>query len=69
MRLDDLAVRFQEFTEGGERERKELMARLADVERLVEEQERVIKHLQSLVPLRDSGRIDWERGELSGLLM
>jgi len=65
MRLDDLAMRFQEFAEETERERKELIARLADVERLVEEQQQVIKNLQSLVPLRDSGRIDWERGELS----
>jgi len=67
VRLDELAARFQEFTEENERERKQLIARLADVERLVEEQQGVIKHLQSLVPLRNSGRIDWERGELNSL--
>ena len=64
MRLDELVARFQVFAEANEREQKELMARLADVERLVGEQEEVIKHLQSMIPLRDSGRIDWEPGEL-----
>jgi hypothetical protein len=65
VRLDELAARFQEFTEENERERKELIARLADVERQVEEQQQVIKHLQSLVPLRDSGMFGWEHGEWS----
>ena len=63
VRLDELVARFQEFTEENERERKELIARLADVERQVEEQQQVIKHLQSLVPLRDSGMFGWEHGE------
>lgn len=58
-------MRFQELAEGNEKERKELTTRLADVERLVEEQQQVIEYLQSLAPLRDTGRIDWERGELS----
>ena len=65
LRLDELAMRFQELAEGNEKERKELTTRLADVERLVEEQQQVIEYLQSLAPLRDTGRIDWERGELS----
>ena len=64
VRLDELAARFQVFVEENERERKELMARFADVERLVEQQQQVIKHLQSMLPLRDSGRIDWEPGEM-----
>lgn len=55
-------MRFQEFAEARERERKELTARLAGVERLVEQQQQVINCLQSLAPLRDPGRIDWERG-------
>ena len=62
-RLDELEMRFQEFAESKERERKELTVRLAGVERLIEEQQRVIKRLQSLAPLRDTDRIDWERGE------
>ena len=62
VRLDELAARFQEFAEENAREKKELLARLTDVERLVEEHRQIIKHLQSLVPLRDSGRFDWGRG-------
>jgi hypothetical protein len=65
LRLDELAMRFQEFTVENERERRELAARVGNLERLVEEQQQVIKRLQSLAPLRDSGRIDWERGELN----
>lgn len=64
MRLDELASRFQVFVEENEKEQKELVGRLADVERLVEEQQQVIKHLQSLLPFRDSGRVYWEPGEL-----
>lgn len=64
VRLDELAIKFEELAEENERERKELTARLADVERLVKEQQQVIKHLQSMVPLRNTGRIDWESGEL-----
>ena len=67
VRLDELIARFQEFTEENEREQKELTARLAAVERLVEQQQTVIKCLQSLVPLRDSGRIDLEHGELRSI--
>lgn len=62
-RLDELAMEFQEFAKENERERKEFVARLADVERLVEQQQQVIKQLEALVLLRDSERIDWERGE------
>lgn len=61
--LDELAAKFQEFTEENAREKKELIARLADVEHLVEEQRKVIKHLELLVPYKDSGRFDWGRGE------
>lgn len=61
-RLDELEMRFQEFAEASERERKELTARLADVERLAKEQQRIIK---CLAPVGDIGRIDLERGELS----
>lgn len=64
MRLDELTTRFQEFAEANERERKGLSTRLADLEHLVQEQQQVINYLQSLAPLRDSGRIDWERGRL-----
>jgi hypothetical protein len=60
-------MRFQELVEEHERERKELAERLADVERLVEDQQQVIEYLQSLAPLRENGRIDWERGELRPL--
>ena len=63
VRLDELAARFQELTEENERERKELVARLAGVECLVEEQRQVIKQLQSLLPFKDSGGFSWERGE------
>ena len=62
-RLDELAVKFQEFAEENKREKRELIARLVDVEGLVEEQRKIIKHLQLLVPLRDSGRLDWGCGE------
>ena len=65
VRLDELAARFQEFTEQNEREKKQLVARLTDLECLVDEQRQVIKDLQSLAPLGDSGRLSWERGELS----
>jgi hypothetical protein len=68
MRLDELAARFQVFVEENEREQKELMTKLADVERLVVAQQQVIKHLQSVLPLRDSGRIDWEPGELQSCI-
>lgn len=68
VRLDELAVKFQELAEENERERKELTTRLADVERLVREQQEVIRHLQSTLPLRDSGRIDWESGELQSFI-
>jgi hypothetical protein len=68
-RLEELEMRFQEFVEASERERRGLTARLADVERLVEEQQGVIKCLQSLVPVRDTGRIDWGHGELSPTTM
>lgn len=67
MRLDELAARFQEFAEENERERKELVRRVVDVERLVDEQQQVIKHLRSMLPLGSSGRIDWEPGELDSL--
>ena len=66
-RLDELEMRFQEFVEASERERKELTARLTGVERLVEEQRQVIRSLQSLSQLGDTGRIDWERGEMNPL--
>jgi len=67
VRLDELAIKFQEFSEENERERKELTARLADVERLVEQQQEVIKHLESMVSLRNTGRIEWAPGECSPL--
>ena len=60
-RLEELEVKFQELTEASERERKKFAARLASVERLVEEQEQVIR---ALAPFRDADRINWERGEL-----
>lgn len=64
-RLEELTVRFQEFTQENERERKELRGRLAAVERLVEEQRGIIKHMRLLAPpLRASDRTDWDRGEL-----
>ena len=65
VRLDELAARYQEFTEQSERERKQLVARLTDLECLVEEQRQVIKDLQSLAPLRGSTGLSWERGESS----
>jgi len=65
LRLDELAARYQEFTEQNERERKQLVARLTDLECLVEEQRQVIKDLQSLAPLRDTVGLSWERGELT----
>lgn len=68
VRLDELAARFQELAEENERERKELMRRVVDVERVVEEQQQVIKHLRSMLPLGSSERIDWEPGELDPLL-
>jgi len=64
MRLDELGARFQVFVEENKREQEDLKGRLANVERLVEEQQQVIKHLESMLPLRDSGRIDWEPGGL-----
>jgi hypothetical protein len=67
VRLDELLMRFQELVEEHERERKELADRLADVERLVDDQQQVIEYLQSLAPLRENGRVDWERGELRPL--
>lgn len=64
-RLDEFEKRFREFVETSEKERKELAARLASVEHLVGEQQQVIRYLKSQAPLRDGGRIDWERGESS----
>lgn len=67
MRLDELAARFQELAEENERERKELVRRVVNVERLVDEQQQVIKDLRSMLPLGSSRRIDWEPGELDPL--
>lgn len=67
VRLEELAVKFQEFAEESGQERKALVARLADVEGLVEEQRRAIERLRSLVPLGESGGFYWGHGELSSL--